>query len=114
MSADRELLAAAYAAFNARRMEDVLVLMGPTVDWPNGMEGGREIGREAARAYWTRQWAALDPRVEPVGMSDRADGRITVNVHQVVKDMAGNVLVDQMVVHVYRIDDGMIGRMDIE
>jgi hypothetical protein len=37
-----------------------------------------------------------------------------VDVHQVVKDMEGNVLVDQMVVHVYRIDEGLIGRMDIE
>ena len=114
MSEKRELLAAAYAAFNARRMEEVLALMSPTVDWPNGQEGGREVGREAVRAYWTRQWAAFDPHVDPVGMSERADGRTAVDVHQVVKDLEGNVLVDQMVVHVYRIEQGLIERMDIE
>jgi hypothetical protein len=114
MSANRELLAAAYAGFKSRRLEEVLALMSLNVDWPNGQGGGREIGRDAVRAYWTRQWAAIDPHVEPVGMKDRADGRVAVDVHQVVKDMEGNVLVDQMVVHVYRIDEGLIGRMDIE
>ena len=81
---------------------------------PGLSRDGREIGRDAVRAYWTRQWAAIDPHVEPVGMKERADGRVAVDVHQVVKDMEGNVLVDQMVVHVYRIDEGLIGRMDIE
>jgi hypothetical protein len=114
MSANLELLAAAYAAFNGRRMEEVLALMSEDVDWPNGQEGGREIGRDAVRAYWTRQWAALDPHVDPVGMTERADGRIVVDVHQVVKDLEGKVLVDQMVVHVYRIEKGLIERMDIE
>jgi ketosteroid isomerase-like protein len=37
----RELLKAAYRAFNARDIEGVLALMAPNVDWPNGMEGGR-------------------------------------------------------------------------
>jgi hypothetical protein len=114
MRANRELLATAYAAFNARRIDEVLALMSPTVDWPNGQEGGREVGREAVRAYWTRQWTVLDPHVDPVGMGERSDGQIAVDVHQVVKDVAGNVLVDQMVVHIYRIDHGLIERMDIE
>lgn len=114
MSANRDLLTAVYAGFNARRMEEVLALMSVDVDWPNGQEGGRELGREAVRAYWTRQWAALDPHVDPVAMSERTDGCIAVDVHQVVKDLAGNVLLDRMVVHVYRIDRGLIERMDIE
>jgi hypothetical protein len=37
-----------------------------------------------------------------------------VEVHQVVKDLEGKRRVDQMVVHVYRIEGGLIGRMDIE
>ena len=53
-----ELLRRAYAAFNARDIDGALALMHPDVDWPNGMEGGREHGHDAVRAYWERQFAA--------------------------------------------------------
>ncbi len=39
--------------------------------------------------------------------------RVVVDVHQVVRDLAGSVVVDQMVQHVYSIRDGLIERMDI-
>ncbi len=41
VQAKRELLTAAYAAFNQRQIEVVLAMMHSDVDWPNGMEGGR-------------------------------------------------------------------------
>jgi hypothetical protein len=34
-------------------------------------------------------------------------------VHQVVRDLAGTVLADQMVEHVYQVQDGSIRRMEI-
>jgi hypothetical protein len=114
MKTSHELLAAAYAAFNAREIDTVLALLDPDVDWPNGLEGGRAYGREEVRDYWTRQWAEVNPRVEPVGMEDAEDGRTLVRVHQVVRDLAGNLLADQIVNHVYTIADGMIVRMEIE
>ena len=43
--------------------------MHADVDWPDGMEGGREVGHEAVRAYWTRQFGMLDSKVEPTGFS---------------------------------------------
>ena len=55
-----------YAAFNERDIDGVLDAMTPDVDWPNGWEGGRVLGREAVRDYWSRQWAQIDPRVDPV------------------------------------------------
>ena len=88
--------------------------MSADVDWPNGWEGGREHGRAAVRAYWTRQWAHLDPHVEPVSMTGRADGRLAVEVDQVVRDLQGDVLSDGRVVHVYELVDGLVVRMDIE
>lgn len=113
MKPDRELLKTAYREFNARNIDAVLVLMQPDVDWPNAMENRREIGRENVREYWTRQWQMLDPHVEPVGFSDDQEGRTVVDVHQVVKDLEGKVLVDQIVQHVYTIRDGLIQRMEI-
>src|SRR5215472_3703541 len=87
--------------------------MQPDVDWPNAMENRREIGVENVREYWTRQWQVLDPHVDPVGFSDDSEGRTIVDVHQVVKDREGKVLVDQIVQHVYTIRDGLIQRMEI-
>ena len=108
-----ELLERAYAAFNARDLEGALATMTPDVVWPNGMEGGVVHGHEGVRAYWTRQWSQLNPRVDPVAIRDEQDGSMVVDVHQVVRDLEGNLLVDHMVQHVYSIQDDLIVRMDI-
>lgn len=89
-----EQFASLYAAFNARDTNSLLAAMTPDVDWPNGMEGGRVIGTEAVRAYWTRQWAAVDPRVEPVRATEDDAGRVVVEVRQIVRDHSGAVLVN--------------------
>ena len=102
-----------YAAFNRRDIETVLAKMHPDVDWPNGMEGGRVLGTAAVRDYWKRQFESLDPRVEPKGFAAEPDGRIAVDVYQVVHDKAGTLLVDQMIQHVYEIRDGLIRSMEI-
>jgi hypothetical protein len=114
MRSKQELLTATYRAFNARDIDAVLAILHPDVDWPNGMEGGRVRGRDNVRDYWTRQWAMMDPHVEPTRFEDDETGRTVVDVHQVVRDLAGNILLDQMVQHVYSIEDGLIERMDIQ
>jgi ketosteroid isomerase-like protein len=113
MTGQRDVLTRDYAAFNARDIEAVLAAMHPDVDWPNGWEGGRVRGHDQVRDYWTRQWAAIDPTVEPVGFSTDREGRMVVSVHQVVRDLDGRVLSDGMVAHVYRIEDGLIRSMEI-
>ena len=65
VSAEIELLQRMYAAFNRRDIESVLAAMQDNVDWPNGMEGGRVLGKAAVRAYWRGQFEVLDPNVEP-------------------------------------------------
>lgn len=114
MDEARELIKAAYREFNARRLDAVLALMQPDVAWPNGWEGGYVHGHEGVRDYWTRQWAVLDPQVEPVEIRPEADGRMAVEVHQVVRDREGKLLVDTMVRHVYTLRGGLIERMEIE
>jgi ketosteroid isomerase-like protein len=114
MHSRRELLTAVYAAFNRRDIEGVLALMRPDVDWPNGMEGGRVHGCDEVRAYWRRQWGILDPHVEPIRMEeDDKTGSTVVDVHQVIRDLSGNILKDQIVQHVYSFRDGLIERMDL-
>jgi hypothetical protein len=103
----------AYAAFNARDIDGAVAVMKPDVTWPNGMEGGTVHGHDGVRAYWTRQWGMINPHVEPEGFESDAAGRIVVSVHQVVRDLTGNVLHDRNVQHVYTLEDGLIGRMEI-
>jgi len=113
MPTDHDLLIKVYNAFNARDVDTVLAAMSADVDWPNGWEGGRIYGREGVRDYWTRQWAAIDPHVEPVGFDDDESGRVVVKVHQVVRDLEGNVIVDGTVEHLYLIEGGLIKSMEI-
>jgi hypothetical protein len=108
-----ELLTFVYAAFNRRDIEPILTRMHPDVEWPNAMEGGWVHGREGVRAYWTRQWSMFNPHVEPIGFEAGEDGRMVVNVEQVVRNLDGAILLDRMVQHVYEIHDGLIKRMEI-
>src|SRR6266404_1970017 len=113
MSDEVDLLKRVYDRFNARDMETVLAAMHEDVVWANGMEGGHVHGREGVRGYWTRQWAMINPRVEPVGFSTTHDGEIIVEAHQIVRDLEGNLLADQMVGHIFRLENGLIKRFDI-
>ena len=90
-----ELLRAAYAAFNARDIDAALALMTPDVAWPTAFKGGFVRGPEEVRAYWTEQWSEINPHVEPVSFHPEDAERILVEVHQVVRDLAGGVLADE-------------------
>jgi len=107
-----QLLLEAYAAFNARKIDAALALMCPDVVWPNGMEGGVVHGHAGVREYWTRQWGMINPRVEPLSIREE-EGRFDVEVQQLVKNMEGQVLVDRIVHHVYRLRGGRIASMEI-
>jgi hypothetical protein len=103
-----------YEAFNRRDIDAVLAMMSDKVDWPNAWKGGRLTGRKAVRDYWTAQWAEIDPHVEPLSATERADGSLAVRVRQVVRSSDGELLGEGEVVHVYRMRDGLIHRMDVE
>ena len=111
MTGETALLKHLYERFNARDMEAVLAALDPNVIWANGMEGGHVHGREGVRSYWTRQWATINPHVEPVSFSQGPEGQHIVEVHQVVHDLDGNLLVDQMVGHIF--EGGLVRRFDI-
>ena len=113
MADTQALIAHAYSAFNRRDIDGALALMSENVSWPKASEGGRVVGKEEIRAYWTRQWKEFDPHVEPVEVIDREGGKTDVKVHQLVKTLSGDVLSDADVWHVYTIANGLIERMDL-
>jgi len=108
------LLRELYAAFNARDIDSVLARVAVDVDWPNAWEGGRVRGHEGVRDYWTRQWSAIDPVVEPLSFSSRPDGSVAAVVDQVVRGLDGVLLNRSEVVHVYRFHDGLVSVMEVE
>jgi hypothetical protein len=114
MADNQTLIAKAYAAFNQRDIDGALAVMSENVSWPKASEGGRVVGKEEIRAYWTRQWDEFDPRVEPIEVIDDARGRTEVRVHQLVKSLQGDVVSDSEVWHVYTIANGLIDRMDLK
>ena len=113
VSEHEQLLRSLYVAFNARDIDAVLAALHPDVDWPNAFEGGRVHGAAAVRAYWTRQFTLIDPRVDPEAFALDDEGRTVVDVHQVVRDPAGAVVADGRVQHVYTLRDGLVERMDV-
>ena len=108
-----KLLERVYDRFNARDLETVLQALHQDVIWANGMEGGYVHGREEVRSYWKRQWTMVDPHVEPVAFAEGPKAEVIVEVHQVVRDLEGNLLADKMVGHIFRVENGLVTRFDI-
>ncbi len=110
---DHQLIEQAYDAFNARNIDAALKLMHPQVKWPRAWEGDHAIGHEEVCSYWTRQWQEIDPVVTPIHIGQQPDGTFTVTVHQVVRDLDGNLIFDGTVLHLYTISNGLIKQMVI-
>jgi hypothetical protein len=113
MADAKAILKQAYSAFNMRDIDGALALMTEDVSWPKASEGGRVVGKEEIRAYWTRQWGEFDGRVEPLAMTEEDSGKIRVTVHQLVKNLQGEVLSDSEVFHIFTVKSGLIAAMDL-
>ena len=111
MADTKTIIKRAYSAFNRRDIDGALALMAQDVNWPRASEGGKVVGKEAIRAYWTRQWREFDPHVEPLAMSEEDGGKTRVKVHQLVKSLEGEVLSDSEVLHVFTVNSGLIAAM---
>ncbi len=107
-----QLLRQLYVDFNARNIERIMPHFAADADWPNGMTGGREVGHDAIRGYWTNQWTVINSQVTPISYRF-ADGYVILEVRQRVTDMEGETLSDGVVYHTYSFTDGKIARMDI-
>ena len=113
MAETESLIERAYAAFNRRDIDGALALMTEDVSWPKASEGGRVVGKDEIRAYWTRQWQEFDPHVEPIEVIAEGGGSTRVRVRQLVKSVGGQVLSDSEVWHVFTVKSGLIAAMDL-
>jgi hypothetical protein len=113
MADTRTTIEQAYSAFNKRDIDGALALMTRDVSWPKASEGGKVVGKEEIRAYWTRQWGEFDPHVEPLAIAEEDGGKTRVRVHQLVKSLEGDVLSDSEVLHVFTVNSGLIAAMDL-
>ena len=113
MADTKTLIEQAYSAFNKRDIDGALALMTQDVSWPKASEGGKVVGKEEIRAYWTRQWGEFDPHVEPLAITEGDGGKVRVRVHQLVKSLKGHVLSDSEVLHVFTVNTGLIAAMDL-
>jgi len=94
-------------------VDGALAFMSDDVSWPKALEGSRVVGKEEVRACWTRQWAAFDPYVELLETIDLGGDKLEVRVHQLVKNLQGDVLSDSDR-HVFSVKDGLIKSMDLK
>src|SRR6516162_7313232 len=55
----------------------------------------------------------VDPHVEPVAFAEGPKAEVIVEVHQVVRDLRGNLIADKMVGHIFWVENGLVRRFDI-
>ena len=110
-AADR--VTALYDAFDARDVDALVAQFAPDVDWPDTMQGGRVVGRDAVRDHWVQQWQAVELQMEPRRVRELPDGRVEVLVDQVVRDRDGDLLGGASVLHTYTLRGGLVTRMDV-
>ncbi len=113
MNLNQQFLQNLYDAFNKREIETIISFMKPDVKWANGVEGGFVDGRDQVREYWTNQFKDIQPELETLKFETDEKGRNVVTVHQVIKDLEGNVLVDTEVRQIFTIEDGLISLYEI-
>ena len=113
MADTKSLIERAYSAFNRRDIDGALALMTEDVSWPKASEGGRVVGKDEIRAYWIRQWGEFDAHVEPLAITEEDGGKVRVRVHQLVKNLQGDVLSDSEVLHIFTMRNGLIAAMDL-
>jgi len=113
MTDTKTLIEQAYSAFNKRDIDGALALMTEDVNWPRASEGGRVVGKEEIRAYWSRQWGEFDGHVEPLEITEEDGGKVRVRVRQLVRSLQGDVLSDSEVLHVFTMNGGLIAAMHL-
>ena len=113
MSSNQQFLQNLYDAFNKREIETIISLMRPDVKWANGLEGGFVYGRDAVREYWTNQFKDIQPELEILRFETDEKNRNVVTVHQIIRDLQGNLLADATVQQIFTIENGLISLYEI-
>ncbi|HKC35346.1 MAG TPA: nuclear transport factor 2 family protein [Chitinophagaceae bacterium] len=101
-----------YKNFNDRKIDLVIANMTENVKWANGMDGGYVYGHDGVKEYWTRQFTLVSSNVTPLKI-DTENDVVKVNVHQIVHDLNGKLLADEVVQHFFHLEGDKIAEFDI-
>jgi len=113
MSSNQQFLQNLYDAFNNREIETIISVMHPDVKWANGVEGGFVYGRDAVREYWINQFKDIQVELETLKFETDENNRNVVTVHQVIKDLQGNLLADTTIQQIFTIENSLISLYEI-
>jgi hypothetical protein len=98
-----------YEAFNQHDLATVMDCLSSDITWPNTLDGGLIVGREAVGAFWRRQFEIVAIEVVPIGFAALPDGRLSVSVQQTVSNLDGLPWSDGLATHIFSFDqDGKI------
>jgi len=101
-----------YKNFNDRNIDLIISNMTDNVKWANGMDGGYVYGHDAVKDYWTRQFAMVSSKVSPLEI-EAGNDIVKIKVHQVVHDLNGNLLADELVYHLFHLQENKIAVFEI-
>ena len=96
---------------NVAYIDALLELMCEDVNWANALTGDRIRGRAEMREVWLLQWTSLEVETEPIRIYEE-DGRTVVLVREIMREVGGQLLLDQEMEHVFTFRDGLVERMD--
>jgi glutamate synthase domain-containing protein 3 len=113
MSSNQQFLQNLYEAFNKGEIETIISVMRPDVKWANGVEGGFVYGRDAVREYWTNQYKVIQVQLETLKFETDENNRDVVTVHQIVRDLQGNLLADATIQQIFAIENSLISLYEI-
>jgi len=108
---EHDVILAAYKSYNERDIDALLELMCEDVNWANALTGDRIRGRAEMREVWLLQWTSLEVETEPIRIYEE-DGRTVVLVREIMREVGGQLLLDQEMEHVFTFRDGLVERMD--
>ncbi len=108
MISNQQFLQNLYAAFNNSELETIISVMHPDVKWANGVEGGFVYGQRRVREYWTNQFKVIQVQLETLTFETDENNRNVVTVHQIVRDLQGNLLADTTVQQIFTIENGSL------
>ncbi|AFZ34168.1 hypothetical protein Sta7437_0567 [Stanieria cyanosphaera PCC 7437] len=114
MNQNQKFLQNLYEAFNNREIERIILSMHPNVKWANGMEGGFVYGRNQVRDYWRKQFEMIQPQLKPLNFDIDENDRNLVTVHQIIRDLDGNLLIEKTVQQIFTIENGLISIFEIK
>ncbi len=113
MTEAEALLTRLFEAYNRRDFPAFAAGLREDVNWPDQTRGGRLVGHAALRAYWAANDQSIRVEVAPIAFTVEDDGRVRVDLNQVVRSMTGSLWSDLEVRQYYTLHDGKVSRMDI-